>query len=59
MVTMDVQPWNIYLGLAIVGIFSGLGTAIGQYLFNNHLKTPTERIIILFKKFVKLFRKED
>lgn len=35
---ITLQPTDIYLGLAIVGIFSGLGNAIGQYVFNEIIK---------------------
>ena len=32
-----VQPFSLYLGMAIAGIFSGLGSAIGSYVANKHI----------------------
>ena len=36
--TMQLETWQVYIGLAIVGIFSGLGNAAGQYVFNDWIK---------------------
>jgi len=36
--SVEIQPLTIYVGLAIVGIFSGIGNAIGQYVFTEYLK---------------------
>jgi hypothetical protein len=38
MAYIDVQPTSVLIGLAIVGLFSGFGTAFGQYLFNDVIK---------------------
>jgi hypothetical protein len=35
---IEVQPLTALVGLAIIGLFSGLGNAAGQYVFNNYLK---------------------
>ena len=32
-----IERFDLYLGMAITGIFSGLGTAIGSYLANKHI----------------------
>jgi hypothetical protein len=37
MTTLQITPLSILLGLAINGIFSGLGTAIGIYIANKHV----------------------
>lgn len=35
---VEIQAINIYLGLAIVGVFSGLGNAAGNYVFTEIIK---------------------
>lgn len=40
-----VEPTQVYIGLAIVGFFSGLGTAAGQYIFNEYIKPKVEKHI--------------
>lgn len=49
---MDLTKADILLGLAINGIFTGLGTAIGIYLANKH-------VIEGFGKIKSKFLKKD
>ena len=35
MATLEI-PLGVYIGLAVSGIFSGIGTAIGTYLAQTH-----------------------
>ena len=35
---VEIQPLSALVGLAVVGLFSGLGNAAGQYVFNNYFK---------------------
>lgn len=39
-----IQPWSVYVGLVLVGVFSGLGNAVGQYLFQEHFKSKLKKI---------------
>lgn len=38
MAVIDVPTWQVGLGLAIIGIFSGFGTAAGNYIFTEIVK---------------------
>ena len=44
MVSFDIQPFNVYIGLAIVGTFTGLGNALGQWLFKEHILIKYRKI---------------
>ena len=50
-----IENWNLYVGLAIAGIFTGLGSAIGTYLAQTHFIKTFEKIK---KKRRKLFTKK-
>jgi predicted hydrocarbon binding protein len=50
---IQLSNFNIYLGLAITGIFTGLGSAIGSYLANAHLIKRGEKISSKFKSLFK------
>ena len=45
-----IEKIDLYIGMAIAGIFTGLGSAIGNYLANRHI---IESIIKLKSKIVK------
>jgi len=32
-----IEKFDLYIGMAIAGIFTGLGSAIGNYLANRHI----------------------
>lgn len=53
MTGIELQPFNIYIGLAIVGIFTGLGNALGQYIVNKHIIKKIEAIKKRFTKMKK------
>lgn len=36
--TITLQTSEVYLGLAIIGIFSGIGSSLGQYIFQEIIK---------------------
>lgn len=38
MADIIIQPGTVYLAMVLVGVFSGLGNAIGQYIFAEHIK---------------------
>ena len=33
----SLDAWNVYVGLAINGVFTGLGAAIGTYVAQSHI----------------------
>lgn len=53
---LTLQPTDIYLGLAIIGIFSGIGNAAGQYVFNEIIKPRIHKHIKKINK-IKIPRK--
>ena len=36
--------WRLYFGLATTGLFTGLGSAIGNYFANKHLIEGVQKI---------------
>ena len=44
---IDINKWEVYYGLAINGLFTGIGATIGTYLAQNHVINKTKK---LFKK---------
>ena len=60
--TIDINSYDLYIGLAINGIFTGLGVAIGTYIANNavirHGKKLRKRIVKnIFKKIFSKIKK--
>lgn len=51
---LDFTRWDVYYGLAINGLFTGLGAAIGTYLANKHVIEGTKKLLGF-----KLKKKED
>jgi hypothetical protein len=41
----NISKIDIYLGLAITGVFSGLGSAVGNYFANQHLIKGTKKLM--------------
>jgi hypothetical protein len=39
-----IENINLYIGMAIAGIFTGLGSAIGNYLAQKHAIEKIEKI---------------
>lgn len=54
MSSIEITPFNVLLGLAINGIFSGLGTAIGIYIANKHIIKK----VGMFKRKISNFNKK-
>lgn len=46
---IDINKFDIYIGLAVTGIFSGVGSAIGNYLATKHIIEGSRRILKKFK----------
>lgn len=42
--TIDLSP-SIYIALALNGIFTGLGSALGSYLATKHLIEGTKKLL--------------
>lgn len=53
MVFSDFSTLNIYAALAVNGIFTGLGTAIGSYLATKHILKKTERLVRKIRGSIK------
>lgn len=51
---LNLQPTDIYIGLAIVGIFSGIGSSFGQYLFQEIIKPRIHPHIKKMNKKIKV-----
>ena len=47
---IEFQTWQVYTGLAITGTFIGIGNALGHYLFEEHIKNKTKKIIEKIKQ---------
>ena len=43
-----------FIGLALTGLFTGIGAALGSYLANRHIIERTERVINRLTKSVKI-----
>ena len=46
----NLSSFNVYLALALNGIFTGLGVAIGSYLANKHIIERGQKIVKKIKK---------
>lgn len=46
---MGIETFNIYIGLAIAGIFTGLGSAIGNYFATKHIIENINKLKDKFK----------
>jgi hypothetical protein len=57
MVSIDISQFDIYLGLAITGLFTGLGSCVGTFLANNYLINNSKKIKKGISKRFKLFKK--
>jgi hypothetical protein len=59
--TLQFETWQFYIGLAVIGIFSGIGSALGQYLFNDWLKkhflSKAENVLNFGKKKFRRLKK--
>jgi len=48
---IEISKIDVFIGLAINGVFTGLGTAIGSYLATRHI---TNKVDIFLDKIKKL-----
>jgi len=51
--SIELSTWNVYIGLAISGIFSGLGTALGIYFAQRHFIKRGEKLMKRIKRMFK------
>ena len=49
---VEISSTNILIGLAINGVFTGIGTAIGNYFANRHIVSAYERLLKKKNKFL-------
>ena len=40
-----ISPLNLYIGLAISGIFTGIGVAVGTYIAEKYILNKTKKLI--------------
>ncbi len=40
-----IQPINLYIGMAISGIFTGVGVAIGTFIAEKYILTKTKKLM--------------
>lgn len=45
METNLISPINLYIGMAISGVFTGIGVAVGTYIADKYLLTKTKKLI--------------
>jgi len=41
----SISKFDVYIGAAVMGIFTGLGSAIGTYLAQKHIIEGSKRLI--------------
>ena len=52
---MIIEDWQLYLGMILAGLFTGLGSAVGNYFAQTHFISNFKKIN---KKRKKLFTKK-
>lgn len=50
---VNFEPFSIYIALAVNGIFTGLGCALGNYMANKHIIDGVKNLKKRIKKKVK------
>jgi len=43
---MITQNWQLYLGMSLTGLFTGIGSAVASYIVNKHLIERIEKLKI-------------
>ncbi len=51
----SISKVDVYMGLAISGLFSGLGAALGSYFANKHVIERGRRIVKRIKRTFRNF----
>lgn len=41
---IGISPLSLYIGMAISGIFTGIGVAVGTYIANKYILEKTKKI---------------
>ncbi|MDD3284268.1 MAG: hypothetical protein PHZ07_01605 [Patescibacteria group bacterium] len=41
---IGISPLSLYIGMAISGIFTGIGVALGTYIANKYILEKTKKI---------------
>ena len=55
--TIGISPLSLYIGMAISGIFTGIGVAVGTYIANKYILEKTKKIAKALE--AKLATRED
>ena len=48
-----ITTFQLYMGMVIAGLFTGLGTALGNYLLNRHILTGIKELKNILDKSIK------
>jgi hypothetical protein len=52
---ITVQPWAVYFGLILFGIFTGIGNQLGQYIVKHYIIKKYNKIrTIIYNKHKKI-----
>lgn len=54
-----ISPINLYIGMAISGIFSGIGVAVGTYIANKYVLTKTKKLVKALESKIKKGDQEE
>lgn len=57
--SISITKLDVYLGLAVGGLFTGLGAALGTYLANKHVIDGTKKLIDKMKGKNKINNKVE
>ena len=50
---LSLNKFDIYFGLAINGVMTGLGASIGTYFAQAHIIKKSEKLVKKFKRLLK------
>jgi hypothetical protein len=53
----SVSPMHLYIGMAISGIFTGIGVAIGTYIANRYIITHSQKVEKQFEERITQMQK--
>ena len=51
-----INPINLYIGMAISGVFTGIGVAVGTYIAEKYILNKTKKLIKALEE--KMLEKE-
>jgi hypothetical protein len=55
--TVAVSPLHLYIGMAISGIFTGTGVAIGTYIANRYIISHSQMVEKKFETKIAVLQK--